>query len=236
MYEQIEKSKEKKSIAVANSVTQKKNDGTQGFGLVDNRLETVAQRKNKEMANKNHLSDSDFQESDLAPIQRLAYNTTSAAVNAVTGAVNPKKSTVTGEDIIPGEMIVSITSKSFSAMPGLNHHKIQVEEWAGTAQEPEAACQHVVADLRATGGAKPGSGVTDSLTMVSTYNTPPTQGLRDGESVVAHKSVATNAGKISTLQAYQGTVGKNGYAMVRPDADKGQKNCQTWAREQYDRF
>ena len=37
MYEQVEKSKENKSRAVANSVTQKKNNGRQGFGFVDNR-------------------------------------------------------------------------------------------------------------------------------------------------------------------------------------------------------
>lgn len=37
MYTQVEKPKENKSRAVANSVGQKKSNGMQGFGLVDNR-------------------------------------------------------------------------------------------------------------------------------------------------------------------------------------------------------
>jgi hypothetical protein len=45
MYEQTVKPKENKSRAVANSVTQKKSNRKQGFGVVDNRPEVVAQRK-----------------------------------------------------------------------------------------------------------------------------------------------------------------------------------------------
>jgi len=45
MYEQVEKSKEKKSRTVANSVGQKKKNVKQGFGFVDNRPEAIAQRK-----------------------------------------------------------------------------------------------------------------------------------------------------------------------------------------------
>lgn len=45
MYAQIEKTKENKSRAVANSVTQKKSNGKQGFGFIDNRSEEVAQRE-----------------------------------------------------------------------------------------------------------------------------------------------------------------------------------------------
>jgi len=37
MYAQVEKPKENKSRAVANSIAQKKNNGKQGFGFVDNR-------------------------------------------------------------------------------------------------------------------------------------------------------------------------------------------------------
>lgn len=51
MYAQVEKTKENKSRAVANSVTQKKSSGKQGFGFVDNRPEAVTQRKLQEMAN-----------------------------------------------------------------------------------------------------------------------------------------------------------------------------------------
>ncbi len=45
MYEQVEKPKENKSRAVANSVSQKKSSDKQSFGFVDNRSEAVAQRK-----------------------------------------------------------------------------------------------------------------------------------------------------------------------------------------------
>lgn len=46
MYEQVEKPKENKSRAVANVVAQKKSNGKQGFGFVDNRSEFSMQRKN----------------------------------------------------------------------------------------------------------------------------------------------------------------------------------------------
>lgn len=51
MYAQIEKPKENKSKEVANTVTQKKSAGKQGFGSVDNRPEAIAQRKLQEIAN-----------------------------------------------------------------------------------------------------------------------------------------------------------------------------------------
>lgn len=44
MYEQVEKPKENKSRAVANSVAQKKNGVKQGFGFVDNRPEHIVAR------------------------------------------------------------------------------------------------------------------------------------------------------------------------------------------------
>lgn len=47
MYAQVEKSKENKSRAVANSVAQKKSNLKQSFGFVDNRPETSLQRKNR---------------------------------------------------------------------------------------------------------------------------------------------------------------------------------------------
>lgn len=54
MYAQAKKSnKENKSRPVANSVAQKKSNGSQGFEFVDNRDEAVAQRKIQEIANKN---------------------------------------------------------------------------------------------------------------------------------------------------------------------------------------
>lgn len=68
MYEQIEKPKENKSSAVANNVGQKKNNAKQGFGLVDNRPEAVAQRKLQEKANNSS------QVSQLRAFQNMANN------------------------------------------------------------------------------------------------------------------------------------------------------------------
>ncbi|KJY93140.1 hypothetical protein TW84_04510 [Vibrio neptunius] len=51
MYTQVEKIKENRSRSVANSVGQKKSNGKQGFGFVDNRIETVAQKKLQSIAN-----------------------------------------------------------------------------------------------------------------------------------------------------------------------------------------
>lgn len=51
MYAQVEKPKENKVRAVANSVAQKKSNVKQGFGFVDNRPEAVVQRKLREAAN-----------------------------------------------------------------------------------------------------------------------------------------------------------------------------------------
>lgn len=45
MYEQVKKSKQNKSRAVANAVAQKKSNMKQGFGFVDNRPNTVAHKK-----------------------------------------------------------------------------------------------------------------------------------------------------------------------------------------------
>ena len=49
MYEQVEKSKENKSRAIANSVAQNKSNVKQGFGFVDNRSESKAQKKLQNM-------------------------------------------------------------------------------------------------------------------------------------------------------------------------------------------
>jgi hypothetical protein len=51
MYAQVEKQKENKNRAVANSIDQKKGNEKQGFGIVDNRPEAATQRKLQEMAN-----------------------------------------------------------------------------------------------------------------------------------------------------------------------------------------
>ena len=53
MYAQVEKPKDNKSRAIANSVAQKKSNGGKSFGFVDNRPEAITQRKLQEMANNN---------------------------------------------------------------------------------------------------------------------------------------------------------------------------------------
>jgi hypothetical protein len=53
MYTQLEKPKENKGRAVANSVAKQKNNMRQSFGFVDNRPEAVAQRKLQEISNRN---------------------------------------------------------------------------------------------------------------------------------------------------------------------------------------
>lgn len=51
MYAQVEKPKKNKRKAVANTVTQKKSSGPQGFGLVDNRPKDAVQKRAPEIAN-----------------------------------------------------------------------------------------------------------------------------------------------------------------------------------------
>ena len=55
MYEQVEKSKENKSRAIANSVAQNKSNVKQGFGFVDNRSESKAQKKLQNIMSNNNL-------------------------------------------------------------------------------------------------------------------------------------------------------------------------------------
>lgn len=57
MYAQVDKSKENKSRAVANSITQKKSNGKQGFGFVDNRPEAIVQRMHQSLMNNNRRAD-----------------------------------------------------------------------------------------------------------------------------------------------------------------------------------
>lgn len=66
MYAQKEKQKENKSRAVANSVAQKKSSMKQGFGIVDNQPEGIAQRKLQGMAN------TSFQVKHTTPLQAEA--------------------------------------------------------------------------------------------------------------------------------------------------------------------
>lgn len=55
MYEQAGNPKENKSLAVANSVAQKKSNMKQDFGFADNRPEAVMQGKLKKLMHDRHL-------------------------------------------------------------------------------------------------------------------------------------------------------------------------------------
>ncbi|KNY25338.1 hypothetical protein [Pseudobacteroides cellulosolvens] len=71
MYTQVEKPKENKGRVVANSVTQKKSVGKQGFGFVDNRSETVSQGKLKRMA-RNSLQDKQITQLQAIRVLQMA--------------------------------------------------------------------------------------------------------------------------------------------------------------------
>jgi replicative superfamily II helicase len=68
MYEQKEKPKENKGRAVANSVVQKQSSSKQGIVFVDNRPETVAQRKLQEVANNTPRSKQTTQLQDVTKL------------------------------------------------------------------------------------------------------------------------------------------------------------------------
>jgi hypothetical protein len=68
MYARVEKSIENRSRAVTNSVAQKKSNVRQGFGFVDNRPETIAQKKLQEKA------DSSPHVKQLRAFQEMANN------------------------------------------------------------------------------------------------------------------------------------------------------------------
>jgi hypothetical protein len=78
MYEQLEKKKENKSRAVANSVARKKSNVNQSFGFVDNRPEAIAQRKIQEIADK----------ANGTPELKQLKAQTAAAIPAVSGYAN----------------------------------------------------------------------------------------------------------------------------------------------------
>lgn len=66
MYQRIEKPKQNRSRALAPSVTQKKNNGTPGFTIMDNRAETHAQKKVQ------GIVDNSTQVRQLAAFQKIA--------------------------------------------------------------------------------------------------------------------------------------------------------------------
>lgn len=76
MYAQVEKPKENKSRAVANSVAQKKKSGNQDVGFVDNRDSFVRQKKNKKIIemNSSQQESANFKNIGDPIIQRLPYD------------------------------------------------------------------------------------------------------------------------------------------------------------------
>ena len=69
MYTRVAKTEKNKSKAFANPVSQRKSNVKQGFGYVDNRPESITQRKLQEMVN-NSAQDRESQKSDKTVLQR----------------------------------------------------------------------------------------------------------------------------------------------------------------------
>lgn len=67
MYAQVEISKENKSRAVANSVAQKKSNGKQGFGFVDNRADNIAHNLIQNRTKHNFSNDSEASQLSKQP-------------------------------------------------------------------------------------------------------------------------------------------------------------------------
>ncbi|MEL0635659.1 hypothetical protein V6259_02605 [Marinomonas sp. TI.3.20] len=70
MYKQVEKTKENKSRAVANLITQKKRNVKQCFGFMDNRPEAIAQRKFQSITN-SHSGYKYIQKKPCDPVAQL---------------------------------------------------------------------------------------------------------------------------------------------------------------------
>ncbi len=91
MYAQIEKSKENNSRAVANSVSQKKSNGKQGFRFLVNRPKSVSQRKLQEFGNNNpqQIQLGSFQGSVLQKRKNPKKDMRTIQCSTVLGYTNP---------------------------------------------------------------------------------------------------------------------------------------------------
>lgn len=90
MYAQVEKPKENKSRAAANAVAQKKSDVKQGFGFVDNRPETVAQRILQKIANNNsQVATTQLKPKNIKDTHTLNVDNAGLITNAEAGRVDP---------------------------------------------------------------------------------------------------------------------------------------------------
>lgn len=65
MYNQTEKTKENKNHAVANTVTQTKNNGSKTFALEDNRTNSIVQKKLKTIENNSDVAQLGKKKRDL---------------------------------------------------------------------------------------------------------------------------------------------------------------------------
>ena len=89
MYEKAEKSKENTGKPVANSVRQKKSHVKQDFGFVDNRQETIAQRKLQETASKQSTHQQQAIQKEVSPEHdRRRENKTGLPDNLKSGIEN----------------------------------------------------------------------------------------------------------------------------------------------------
>ena len=90
MYAQVEKSKENKSRAVANSVTQRESNMKQGFGFVDNRKGVIQLGKNGISSGYNkHIKNRDIPIRKGEPVQLMSSEVTGAYVGYTYGGEKP---------------------------------------------------------------------------------------------------------------------------------------------------
>ncbi len=111
MYTQVEKPKENKNRAVARFVAQK-NNTSQGIGFVDNRPDTIAQRKLQEMANNSPQSKQDGQLSNVIQMA-TSVDYSSQTVKYSTGPYSGLKNASVGKKMTatldPGDPIKGST-------------------------------------------------------------------------------------------------------------------------------
>ncbi|MFT6845797.1 MAG: hypothetical protein ACJAUV_001996 [Flavobacteriales bacterium] len=90
MYAQVEKPKENKSRAVANSVAQKKSNGNQGFGFVDNRpkiseLSMLQKKMKSKIPIQRNGYDADIEDNDVDDSRPLTFNNLEQLLNGRLG-------------------------------------------------------------------------------------------------------------------------------------------------------
>jgi hypothetical protein len=119
MYEQIGKPKENKSRAVASTVAQKKSNVKQGFGFVDNRLQSSVQRNQQDVIKESNFKD----KKDLIQrVPELAVGMTDKdyVAQLTTGAIMPIRAHLRDERSRADGTPQTLTMLRYPAIGGVN--------------------------------------------------------------------------------------------------------------------